>query len=63
MSKSHKILISVLSFIFSLLAACIGVSLVNSSDMTFGIRFLYDFIFMMQAISTIWVLIALHRKK
>lgn len=61
MNKSYKILVSALSCIFSLLATVIGFTLVNSSNMSFPLRFLSNFIFLVQFVTTIGVVFALNK--
>lgn len=63
MTKSYKILISILALLFSVGATCIGFSFVGSSTLGFGTRFLCDFFFLMQTIATCWVVIGLFRKE
>lgn len=63
MTKQYKILISILALLFSIGATCIGFSFVGSSALDFGTRFICDFFFLMQAISTCWVVIGLFRKE
>lgn len=61
MNKSYKILVSVLSCIFSLLTTTIGFALVGGSNMSFPLRFLSNFIFLIQFVTTIWVVFALNK--
>lgn len=61
MNKSYKILVSVLSCIFSLLATAIGFALVSGSNMNFPLRFLSNFIFLVQFITTIGIVFALNK--
>ena len=61
MNKSYKILVSVLSCIFSLLATAIGFALVSGSNMNFPLRFLSNFIFLLQFATTIGIVFALNK--
>lgn len=62
MTKTYKILISILALIFSVGSTCIGFGLVGSSTLDFGIRVFCNFFFLMQTIITCWVIIGLFRK-
>ena len=61
MNKSYTLLISVLSCIFSLLAIAIGFALVSGSNMSFPLRFLSNFIFLLQFATTIGIVFALNK--
>lgn len=61
MNKSYTLLISVLSCIFSLLATAIGFALVSGSNMNFPLRFLSNFIFLVQFITTIGIIFVLNK--
>ena len=61
MNKSYKILVSVLSCIFSLLAIAIGFALVSGSNMSFPLRFLSNFIFLLQFATTIGIVFVLNK--
>lgn len=60
--RHHKILITIVAFLFSVIAACIGCSLVSEFVLTFGVRMIYNFFFIMQAIATLWIGIGLLKK-
>lgn len=63
MKKGYKILISFIALVLSIGATCIGCGFVGSSTLSFGIKFVYDFFFIMQTIATCWVVIAFFRKE
>ena len=43
-------------------ATCIGFGLIGSSSMKFGMKYVCDFVFLMQTIATCWVVIELLKK-
>jgi len=62
MSRKHKVLYSILALIFSLGATGFGYILLGNSPLDFTERFIYGFFFIMQFISTAWLVIAVFRK-
>ena len=67
MKKEYKVLICILALIFSIGATCIGATcigfgLIGSSSMKFGMKYVCDFVFLMQTIATCWVVIELLKK-
>lgn len=62
MRKEYKVLICILALIFSIGATCIGFGLIGSSSMKFGMKYVCDFVFLMQTIATCWVIIELLKK-
>lgn len=48
MKKEYKVLICILALIFSIGATCIGFGLIGSSSMKFGMKYVCDFVFLMQ---------------
>lgn len=58
----NKIIYSVLALVFSLGAVGFGYVLLGSSGLDFAKRFMYGFFFMMQFISTAWLVTELFRK-
>ena len=62
MKKEYKVLICILALIFSIGATCIGIGLIGSSSMKFGMKYVCDFVFLMQTIATCWVVIELLKK-
>lgn len=63
MGRKEKILVSTLALIFSAGAVGIGYALVGDNIRSFPLRFVCDFFFLMQFLTTIWVVIAVFRKK
>ena len=63
MTKTYKIMICIIALIFSIGAACIRGGLVSSSTLALGMRFVYNFFFIMQVLSTIWIIIGMFRKE
>lgn len=63
MGKRYKLLISVLGLLFSLAAAGIGFGIVGASSLSQPMRFVSNFVFLMQGVSSVWVVIALYRKQ
>ena len=61
MNKSYTLLISVLSCIFRLLGIAFGFALVSGSNMSFPLRFLSNFIFLLQFATTIGIVFALNK--
>ena len=57
MRKEYKVLICILALIFS-----IGFGLIGSSSLKFGMKYVCDFVFLMQTIATCWVVIELLKK-
>ena len=55
MRKEYKVLICILALIFSIGATCIGFGLIGSSSLKFGMKYVCDFVFLMQTIATCWV--------
>ena len=62
MSKKYKVLYSILALSFSLGATGFGYVLLGNSSLDFTERFVYGFFFIMQFISTAWLVIAIFRK-
>ena len=62
MNGKYKILYSILALIFSLGATGFGYILLGNSSLDFIERFVYGFFFMMQFISTAWLVITVFRK-
>ena len=62
MSHGNKILYSVLALVFSFSAAGFGFILLGDSSLDFVERFIYGFFFMMQFVSTTWLVFAVFRK-
>ena len=62
MDKKYKILYSILALIFSFGATGFGYVLLGNSSLDFTERFVYGFFFIMQFISTAWLVIAVFRK-
>jgi len=52
MKKEYKVLICILALIFSIGATYIGFGLIGSSSMKFGMKYVCDFVFLMQTIAT-----------
>ena len=48
MKKEYKVLICILALIFSIGATYIGFGLIGSSSMKFGMKYVCDFVFLMQ---------------
>lgn len=63
MTRTYKILISILALVFSVGATCIGFILVGSLSLGFWTRIFYNFFFLMQTVATCWTLIGLFRKE
>ena len=63
MSKGYRILVAAIAIISSFAAAIIGCSYVWSAPLKFGMRFIGGFVFLLQLISTIWVVKALFNDK
>lgn len=63
MKRGYKICIAVIAILSSIGAACIGVGFVGDSTLSFGMRFVCNFFFIMQAIATAWAVISLFRKE
>lgn len=51
MKKEYKVLICILALIFSIGATYIGFGLIGSSSMKFGMKYVCDFVFLMQTIA------------
>lgn len=62
MRKKDKILVSVLALLFSACATGIGYGLVGDSSLSIMKRCLFDFVFIMQFLATLWTVIAVFRK-
>lgn len=62
MKKGYKIFISFIALFLSIGATCIGCGFVGNSTLSFGIKFVCNFFFIMQTIATCWVVIGLFRK-
>lgn len=62
MSGKYKILYSILALIFSLGATGFGYILLGNSSLDFIERFVYGSFFIMQFISTVWLVITVFRK-
>ena len=58
MKKEYKVLICILALIFSIGATYIGFGLIGSSSM----KYVCDFVFLMQTIATCWIVIELLKK-
>ncbi|MCI8320238.1 MAG: hypothetical protein HFH02_04075 [Dorea sp.] len=62
MRKKEKILVSVLALLFSICAAGVGFSLAGDSKLPGWGRFVCNFIFTMQFLFSLWVVMAVFRK-
>lgn len=62
MHKREKILVSVLALLFSACAAGIGYGLVGDSNLSMLKRYLFDFVFIVQFLATLWTVIAVFRQ-
>jgi len=62
MSRKNKILYGILALIFSLGATGLGFILLGNSSLDFIERFIYGFFFMMQFVSSAWLVITVFRK-
>lgn len=63
MTKQYKIVISILALVFSIGAFCIGAGLIGHSNLDFGTTWFCHMFFLMQAVTTSWVVGALVRKE
>ena len=61
--KKYRIFISILALIFSIGATCIGFGLIGSSSLKFGMKYVCDFVFLMQTVATCRVVIELLKNK
>lgn len=63
MTKRYKIFVSIVAFVFSICATGIGFGLVGGSSISFGLRVVCNMFFMMQTLTTCWVVGALFRRE
>ena len=61
--KGYKILISVISFVSSFVAASFVMGYVAETGLGLGWQFLFRFAATMSVVSNIWLIIALFRRK
>ncbi len=61
--KSYRILLCIVTIVFSVLASALGFGLLEDSDMTFLVRFLCGLVFTMTPLSVIWLIITLFKKR
>lgn len=60
--KSYKILLCIVTIIFSVLTSALGFGLLEDSHMTFLVRFLCGLVFTMTPLSVIWLIISFFKK-
>ena len=62
MMTPHKFIAGLIATVFSLLAAIVGIMLVNSVKLTFWQMICYDLLFIVQFLTFLWCAIVYARK-